>query len=98
MQLQNTVEHSAPVALEGGIAALLGPRVSIGACTETTLTLQQPLAENRRMVCLRAAPACLIQKVSLPDRLPALRGPQQCHLPAIDGGTAVKNAPTLAEC
>jgi hypothetical protein len=96
VQLQNAVEHSAPVALEGGIAALLGPSVSIDACTETTLTLQQPLAENRRMVCLRAAPACLIQKVSLPDRLPALRGPQQCHLRAVDGGTAVNYAPTLA--
>ena len=48
MQLQNVVEHSAPVTLEGGIGALL----AVETCTEMTMTLQQPLAENKRMTWL----------------------------------------------
>lgn len=49
IQLQNIVEHSAPAVLTGGIAALLPAGVSVETCTETTLTLQQPLAENHRL-------------------------------------------------
>eukprot|EP01051_Picozoa_sp_SAG22_P006675 SAG22_NODE_444_length_10453_cov_8.586343_6_plen_144_part_00 len=54
VQLQDVVEHAAAVVLKGGIAALLGSSVAIAACTETTVTLQQPLAENRRLVWLAA--------------------------------------------
>ena len=54
VQLQNVVEHSQPVVLEGGISALLGPDVAIDSCTEMTLTLQQPLAANKRMAWLAA--------------------------------------------
>ena len=48
IQLQNVIEHSAPIVLAGGIASLL-PGVSFSDCTEMTLTLQQKLAENKRM-------------------------------------------------
>ena len=49
IQLQNIIEHNTPTVLAGGIAALL-PWASLDTCTETTLTLQQPLAQNRRLV------------------------------------------------
>ena len=48
VQLQNIVEHSAPVTLEGGVARLLGD-ANITGCIETTLTLQQPLKQNARL-------------------------------------------------
>jgi hypothetical protein len=51
VQLQNTVEHGEPLTLKSGINSLLGAVSSrLLTCTETTLTLQQPLAENRRLV------------------------------------------------
>lgn len=50
VQLQNIIEHGPSLVLLGGIGRLLGPGVSIASCTETTLTLQQPLASNKRIV------------------------------------------------
>ena len=52
VQLQNTVEHGAQIKLDGGMRALLGfaARNQLVGCTETTLTLQQPLVESRRLV------------------------------------------------
>lgn len=54
VQLQNVVEHSQPVTLKGGLQAVLGKAVSVESCTEMTLTLQQPLASNKRMTWLAA--------------------------------------------
>ena len=42
----------AAVTLAGGIGALLSSGVAIGGCTEMTMTLQQSLSANKRMLWL----------------------------------------------